>query len=165
MAKTNQDSKKAKDGLIIEEGMLRDKIYVIRGQKVMLDYDLAEIYGYTTSAFNQQVKNNLEKFEGEDFMFRLTRDEVEYFVKSKNLTTTENNYRGQSNLRSKNLISSWGGVRFSPRAFTEQGIYMLMTVLRGPLAVKQSRALIRMFKAMCCREKPRADARGFMKFS
>lgn len=50
---------------------MQDKIYYIRGQQIMLDYDLAEIYGYTTSAFNQQVARNIEKFEGEDFMFRL----------------------------------------------------------------------------------------------
>ena len=57
--------------IITNAESLRDKIYTIRGQRVMLDYDLAKIYGYTTSAFNQQVKNNIEKFEGEDFMFQL----------------------------------------------------------------------------------------------
>ena len=55
---------------------ITDKIYLVQGQKVMLDADLAEIYGYTTSAFNQQVKNNIEKFD-EDFMFRLNKDEME----------------------------------------------------------------------------------------
>ena len=56
---------------------ITDKIYTIRGQKVMLDYDLAALYGYTTGAFNQQVRRNMEKFEGEEFMFRLTRLETE----------------------------------------------------------------------------------------
>ena len=114
---------------IVDERTLRDKIYVIRGQQVMLDYDLAAIYNYTTSAFNQQVTHNLPKFDGEDYMFVLTKDEI-------------------ANLKSNSLISSWGGRRKPPRAFTEQGIYMLMTVLRGDLAVQQSRALIRAFKSM-----------------
>ncbi len=115
--------------VLINEEILRDKIYVIRGQKVMLDADLAEIYGYTTKNFNRQVKNNTSKFEGEDFMFSLTEEE----------------WKG---LRCKNFTSSWGGTRYLPLAFTEQGIYMLMTVLRGELATKQSRALIRTFKQM-----------------
>ena len=113
---------------IVSEESIRDKMYNIRGQKVMLDFDLAEIYGYTTKAFNQQVKNNEERFE-QDFRFKLTREEVE-------------------NLRSKNLTSSWGGSRYLPYAFTEQGIYMLMTVLKGDLAIQQSKALIRTFKRM-----------------
>ena len=115
--------------VIVDDKTIKDKIYLIRGQKVMLDADLAEIYGYETKNFNRQVKNNIEKFEGEDFMFQLTENE---FV----------------NLRCKNFTSSWGGSRYLPNAFTEQGIYMLMTALRGELAVKQSKALIWMFKQM-----------------
>lgn len=80
----------------------------------MLDFELAELYGYTTKVFNQQVKNNRERFD-EDFRFRLTKEEA-------------------SNLRSKFLTSSWGGSRYLPYAFTEQGIYMLMTILKGELA-------------------------------
>lgn len=114
--------------LIISEDSVINKIYTIRGQKVMLDTDLADIYGYTTKAFNQQVKNNIEKFD-EDFRFQLSNEEVE-------------------NLRSQNVTSSWGGMRYNPYAFTEQGIYMLMTVLKGDLAVRQSKALIRIFKRM-----------------
>ena len=60
---------------IIDEHTIRDKIYEVRGVKVMLDFELAEIYGYSTKNFNRQVKNNLAKFEGEDFMFKLTTDE------------------------------------------------------------------------------------------
>ena len=112
---------------------ITDKIYTIRGQKVMLDYDLAELYGYTTSAFNQQVKNNIEKFEGEDFMFRLTEKDMLAVLLSKNLIAK---------------TDGRGGDRRSPYAFTESGIYMLMTVLKGDLATKQSRALIRTFRAM-----------------
>ena len=118
-----------KEIVIVDDKTIKDKIYLIRGQKVMLDADLAEIYGYETKNFNRQVKNNIEKFEGEDFMFQLTEDEF-------------------TNLRCKNFTSSWGGSRYLPNAFTEQGIYMLMTVLRGELAIKQSKALIRMFKQM-----------------
>ena len=114
--------------MIVDEQSLRDKIYVIRGQQVMLDFDLAEIYGYSTSAFNQQVSRNVEKFD-EDFMFQLTKGEFEF-------------------LMSQNVISSWGGRRKLPNAFNEQGIYMLMTVLKGDLAIKQSKKLIRLFKNM-----------------
>ena len=114
--------------MIISPETIRDKIYFIRGQKVMLDFELAEIYGYTTKAFNQQVKNNRDRFE-EDFRFQLSTEEWQ-------------------NLRSKILTSSWGGKRYTPYAFTEQGIYMLMTVLKGELAISQSKALIRTFRAM-----------------
>ena len=113
---------------IIDERTIRDKIYEVRGVKVMLDFELAEIYGYTTKAFNQQVKNNIAKFD-EDFRFQLTKEEFEI-------------------LRSKILTSSWGGTRYLPWCFTESGIYMLMTVLKGDLATQQSKALIRTFRAM-----------------
>lgn len=62
--------------ILINEETLQERIYVIRGQKVMLDADLAELYGYETKAFNRQVKNNLAKFDGEEFMFKLTWDEL-----------------------------------------------------------------------------------------
>ena len=114
--------------VIIDETTLQSKIHIVRGQKVMLDFELAEIYGYTTKRFNEQIKNNIERFD-EDFRFKLTREEVD-------------------NLRSKNSTSSWGGSRYLPYAFTEQGIYMLMAVLKGDLAIQQSKALIRTFKRM-----------------
>ena len=98
----------------------------------MLDFELAEIYGYSTKRFNEQVKNNAGKFD-EDFLFQLTRDEWE-ILRSKN--STSRSEQGS------------GGRRYLPYAFTEQGIYMLMTVLKGELATKQSKALIRMFKQM-----------------
>ena len=62
---------------VIDEQSIRDKIYVVRGVQVMLDFELAEIYGYETKNFNRQVKNNAEKFEGDDFMIQLTRTEFE----------------------------------------------------------------------------------------
>ena len=121
-------AEKNKEIVVIDETTIKSKIYYIRNQRIMLDFELAEIYGYTTTRFNEQVKNNSEKFD-DDFMFQLTKSEFE-------------------NLISKKSTSSWGGRRKLPYAFTEQGIYMLMTVLRGELAVKQSKALIRMFKQM-----------------
>ena len=108
---------------------IESMIYIVRGQKIMLDFDLARIYGYETRKLNEQVKNNMEKFDN-DFCFLLTKNEWELILKS------------------KKRISNWGGRRKLPYAFTEQGIYMLMTVLKGELAVKQSKALIRLFKRM-----------------
>ncbi len=70
-------SEKNKETKIVESTALKEKIHLVRGQKVMIDGDLAEIYGYETRYFNRQVKNNIEKFEGEDFMFQLTRVEFE----------------------------------------------------------------------------------------
>ena len=115
--------------IILNENDLKNKIYTIRGVQVMLDSDLAEIYGYETKRFNEQVKNNIERFD-EDFRFQLTQDEVDV-LRSKFSTTN---------------ISTMS--RSLPYAFTEQGIYMLMTVLKGELAVKQSKTLIRLFKQM-----------------
>ena len=94
-----------------------------------LDFDLARIYGYTTKRFNEQVKRNEEKFP-ERYRFQLI--EVEF----------------NSILRSQIATSRWGGSRYLPYAFTEQGIYMLMTVLKGELAVRQSIVLIDTFKQM-----------------
>ena len=132
---------------LIDENMLKSRIYTIRGIKVMLDADLAEIYGYSTKAFNQQIKNNIEKFD-EDFRFQLTPEECEN-LRSKIWTSSlELNAIQKDNLRSKNLTSRWGGARYAPYAFTEQGIYMLMTVLKGERATAQSKALIRLFKQM-----------------
>ena len=138
---------------LIDEDLLKSRIYTIRGVKVMLDADLAEIYGYSTKAFNQQVKNNIEKFD-DDFRFQLTRTEYREILGSKFLTLEPQNslkiaeFGQKDNLKSKFLTSSWGGLRKMPFAFTEQGIYMLMTVLKGEQATAQSKALIRLFKQM-----------------
>ena len=124
-----------KEIVIVDDKTIQEKIYFIRGQKVMLDSDLAEIYGYETKMFNRQVKRNIEKFEGDDFMFQLTDEEV--YELSRCHFGTLNNGQGRGS-----------NIKYKPYAFTEQGIYMLMTVLRGELAIRQSRALIRMFKQM-----------------
>lgn len=107
---------------------LLSKIHIVRGVQVMLDFDLAAIYGYETRYFNRQVSNNLDRFDS-DFRFQLTKDEFK-------------------NLMCKNFTSSWGGTRKLPYAFTEEGIYMLMSVLKGNLAANQSKKLIRLFKQM-----------------
>ncbi|MBP3338781.1 MAG: ORF6N domain-containing protein [Lachnospiraceae bacterium] len=115
---------------------ISNRVYVIRGQQVMLDYDLAEIYGYEVKRLNEQVKRNITRFP-EDFMFQLTKDEID-FVKSQIATSRNYNmYEGQD-----------GGRRKSPYAFTEQGIYMLATVLRGELAEQQSIFIMRAFREM-----------------
>ena len=118
-----------KDFSLIDEALLKSRIYMIRGVKVMLDADLAEIYGYSTKVFNRQVKNNLDRFP-EEFRFQLNTEEIK-ILRCKFCT---------ANLSSMS--------RSNPYAFTEQGIYMLMTVLKGDLAVRQSMALIRLFKQM-----------------
>ncbi|HEN3062178.1 TPA: ORF6N domain-containing protein [Streptococcus agalactiae] len=123
-----------KEIVVINEDTIKNKIYYIRNQKVMLDFELAEIYGYSTKRFNEQVKRNNEKFD-DDFMFRLTDEEVDELSRSQNATLNKGTGRGSN-------------IKYNPYAFTEQGIYMLMTVLRGELAVRQSKALIRMFKQM-----------------
>lgn len=106
-----------------------NRVYFIRGQQVMLDYDLAEIYGYEVKRLNAQVKNNISRFP-EDFMFQLTKQEVAYL---------------RSNFSTANINPK---SRALPHAFTEQGIYMLATVLRGELAEQQSIFIMRAFREM-----------------
>ena len=98
------------------ENKVGSLIRVIRGQQVMLDRDLAELYGVETRRLNEQVKRNLERFP-EDFMFQLTPNEFD-------------------NLMSQFATSSWGGVRKLPYAFTEQGVAMLSGVLKSTTAVE-----------------------------
>ena len=129
-----EDKKKDEIAVIeITEEYMKGRLYEFRGKKVMLDSDLAEIYGYETKNFKRQVKNNIAKFEGDDFMFELNDVEVENLSRCKNFTL--NMGRGSN-------------IKYKPYVFTEQGVYMLMTVLRGDLAIKQSRALVKTFKKM-----------------
>ena len=115
---------------------IRNKVYTIRGQQVMLDTDLAEIYGYEVKRLNEQVKRNIARFP-DDFMFQLSMEEVD-FVKSQ-FATSRN---------SKLFTGQDGGRRKLPYAFTEQGIYMLATVLKGELAEQQSIFIMRTFREM-----------------
>ncbi len=91
----------------------------------MLDSDLADLYGVETKTFNQSVKRNLNRFP-EDFMFRLTGEEFEY-------------------LRSQIVTSSWGGRRYPPNVFTEQGVAMLSSVLNSDVAIEVNIRIIRIF--------------------
>jgi len=113
---------------------IRDRIYIIRGQKVMLDSDLARLYRVSTKMLNQATKRNSDRFP-QDFMFQLNKDEVEGLICQ----------FGTSNLKSQFVTSSWGGVRKPPYAFTEQGIAMLSSVLRSKRAVQVNIAIMRAF--------------------
>lgn len=108
--------------------IIENKIYEIRGQKVMLDFDLAEMYQVETKNLNKAVKRNIERFP-EDFMFQLTSEEM-------------------SNLRFQIGTSSWGGTRYLPFAFTEQGVAMLSGILRSPQAVEVNINIMRAFVHM-----------------
>ena len=114
---------------------IRSKVYIIRGQQVMLDKDLAEIYGYDVKRLNEQVKRNINRFP-EDFMFQLKTSEITKSLKSQIATlNVSKNKRGMH-------------IKKMPFAFTEQGIYMLATVLRGELAEQQSIFIMRTFREM-----------------
>lgn len=128
MAKITDINKIGTEIIELTNENVRPMFHLIRGQQVMLDADLALIYGYSTKMFNLQVKNNIEKFP-QDFMFQLTNQEV-------------------TDLRLKNSTANFNKKRYNPYAFTEQGIYMLMTVLKGPIATRQSIALVRLLKQM-----------------
>ena len=126
----------AEDTELMTVDNIQKCVYIIRGQQVMLDADLAKIYGYEVKRLNEQVKRNITRFP-EDFMFQLTKEEID-FVKSQIATSRENNFfEGQD-----------GGRRKAPFVFTEQGIYMLATVLRGELAEQQSIFIMRAFREM-----------------
>lgn len=121
MAKANKE-------LIIPDEVIRNKIFFLRGQKVMLDRDLAKLYGVTTGYLNKAVSRNIGRFP-DDFMFTLTKEEM-------------------NNLMFQNGISSWGGIRKLPRAFTEQGVAMLSGVLNSETAVRMHIQIIRVFAKM-----------------
>jgi hypothetical protein len=107
---------------------IQSKIYEIRNQKVMIDYDLADMYEIETKALNQAVKRNLDRFP-DDFMFQITEEEF-------------------NNLRSQIVTSSWGGKRYLPYAFTEQGVAMLSSVLKSKKAVQVNISIMRVFVAI-----------------
>ena len=121
------------------------RIYFIRGRKVMLDSDLARIYGVTTARLNQQVKRNQERFPS-DFMFELTYEETQNLmlqIATSSSATIDN--ATNPNLMSQIVISSWGGRRKPPLAFTEHGALMLASVLNSPAAIKASIYVVRAF--------------------
>ncbi len=131
------------------------RILLLRGQKLMLDFQLAELYEVETKALNQAVKRNLERFP-KDFMFQLSDEESELILRSQIVTSRSEapskspKIKGEpANLRSQTVTSSWdenyGGRRSLPYAFTEQGVAMLSSVLRSPRAVQVNIAIMRTF--------------------
>src|SRR5690606_18832110 len=110
---------------IIPDEIVISKIYYIRDQKVMLDSDLAELYGVETKRLNEQVRRNVDRFP-DDFMFRLSSEEFEY-------------------LRSQFATSSWGGRRALPYVFTEHGVLMLSSVLSSKQAIQVNIQVMRIF--------------------
>ena len=129
-------------------------IRTIRGQQVLLDSDLAILYGVETKRLNQQVKRNIERFP-EDFMFQLTQEEVicsrlqiATLNKGTNLRSQIATSSQEVSLKSQIVTSSHGGVRYLPYAFTENGIAMLSSVLRSPIAIQVNIRIMRAFTAM-----------------
>jgi len=105
---------------IVKIENLQELLIEIRGEQVLLDADVAGVYGVETKRINEAVKNNPDKFP-EGYVIQITKDDFE-------------------NLRSKFSTSSWGGRRYSPKAFTERGLYMLATILKGDLAIQTTLA-------------------------
>lgn len=116
---------KADESLMLPDEIISSKIYLIRELKVMLDKDLAELYGVTTGNLNKAVKRNSKRFPN-DFMFQLTKSEFE-------------------NLKFQFGISSWGGTRTLPFAFTEQGVAMLSGILNSDRAIRVNIQIMRIF--------------------
>lgn len=125
--KTISMAKKELQALVAEQKIL-NKIYVIRGERIMLDRDLAEMYGVETKVFNQSIKRNKERFP-KDFMFMLSEKEW-------------------SNLKSQIATPGWGGIRYRPNVFTEQGVAMLSSILNSKTAIEVNIRIIRVFTKM-----------------
>ena len=118
----------------LKQTAIESLIYEIRGQKVMLDFDLAELYQVETKRLKESVRRNIERFEGDDFMFELTFEEYNSLIISLRSQIATSNERG--------------GRRHMPFAFTEQGVAMLSSVLKSDRAIIINRSIIRAFVAM-----------------
>ena len=119
---------------ILKQTVIESLIHEIRGQKVMLDFDLAELYQVETKRLKESVRRNIERFEGDDFMFELTSEEYNSLIISLRSQIATSNERG--------------GRRHMPFAFTEQGVAMLSSVLKSERAIQVNRSIIRAFVAM-----------------
>ncbi|MCB9233543.1 MAG: ORF6N domain-containing protein [Bacteroidia bacterium] len=119
------ETSESKPGEIISDEVVMHQIYLLRGEKVILDQDLAFLYQVETKQLKRQVRRNIERFPG-DFMFELNAEEIE-------------------NLRCQIGTSSWGGTRYAPMAFTEQGVAMLSSVLSSPVAIQVNIRIMRVF--------------------
>lgn len=123
----------------MEQEIIQKKIYEVRGIKVMLDKDLAELYQVTTGNLNKAVKRNIKRFPA-DFMFQLTKEEWESLKFQIGILKTD-----KENLIFQNGTSSWGGTRKLPFAFTEQGLAMLSGILNSDIAIYVNIAIMRAF--------------------
>ena len=119
---------------ILKQTAIESLIHEIRGHKVMLDFDLAELYQVETKRLKESVRRNIERFEGDDFMFELTSEEYNSLIISLRSQIATSNERG--------------GRRHMPFAFTEQGVAMLSSVLKSERAIQVNRSIIRAFVAM-----------------
>ena len=124
---------------------VQNLIYIIRGRRVMLDYDLARIYQVETKALNQAVKRNIKRFEGEEFMFQLTKEEWRIFKTQQNIFQSSDD-EDITDLRSQIVTAkSIPKKRFLPFAFTEIGVAMLSSVLRSEVAIQANRQIMKAF--------------------
>jgi len=135
---------------LIPAERIERRILLLRGQKVMLDSDLAELYGVETKVLNQAVQRNAERFP-EDFMFQLSAEESQLVLRSQSVTSnhgiTGNPLQIEGSLRSQIVTSNLGrgGRRYRPYVFTEQGVAMLSSVLASPRSVQVNIAIMRTF--------------------
>ena len=129
---------------LVKVDAIKNMIFELRGQKVMLDSDLAQLYGVETRYLNKQVHRNIERFPS-DFMFQLNEYELSNLKFQFGTSRSED---GQENLKSQIAASSWGGVRKLPYAFTRNGANMLSTVLRSEIAIERSIFIMRAFSAL-----------------
>lgn len=130
---------------VVKYEQVKDRIITLRGVPVLLDADVAQLYGVETKRVNEAVKNNPDKFP-EGFLFQLNRHELADLrskISTSSLQSTDNKEitNGQSNL----LMANWGGTRKVPTAFTESGLYMLATILKSPRATQTTLAIIKTF--------------------
>ena len=122
---------------------IQNKIYEIRGLRVMLDFDLAELYQVPTKALKQAVKRNIERFEGDDFMFELTKEEVEC-LRSQIVTLKNNADETEEETSSKRGKHT----KYLPYVFTQEGVAALSGVLRSPIAIQVNISIMRAFVAL-----------------
>ena len=147
----------------MNEEFIESVIYVIRGHRVMLDEDLAGLYGVTVKRLNEQVKRNVERFP-DDFVFQLSEEELSLRSHFETLKTSDKNLRSQFATSSSN----YGGRRYLPYAFTEQGVAMLSGLLRSPQAVAVNieimRAFVRMRQVLKSQDKLSAEMETLRSF-
>ena len=121
----------------MELQVIQSKIYEIRGRRVMLDFDLAALYGIETKQLKRAVRRNIERFDGDDFMFELSEKEYNYLATSLRYQSGTSNEKGRR-----------GGIRYMPFAFSELGVAMLSSVLNSTTAIEINRGIMRAFVAM-----------------